>query len=170
LGFAGRFTRAKALDVLSAALAQLDDVTLLAVGDGEERAALRGPHVRLLGSQPRERVLEVLAAADAAVLSSAWENFPHVLVEALAVGTPVIATRVGGVPEIVTDGENGLLVPPNDPDALAGAVRRFFDDPELRARLRAGAAPSVRRFDEQTVLDTLEQALARTARPYSSSP
>ncbi len=167
LAFAGRLTPAKALDVTLDALEQLDGVSLLLAGDGEERARLEaranGP-VRFLGALPRERVLELFAAADAAVLSSAWENFPHALVEALAVGTPVIATSVGGVPEIVTDGENGLLVPPGDPGALAAAVRRYFADDELRARLRGAAAPSVERFSPERVLDALESALERVAR------
>ena len=72
-------------------------------------------------------MLRILYAADAALLSSRWENFPHLVVEALAVGTPVIATAVGGVPEVVRDGENGLLVPAGDPDALAAAIRRLLD-------------------------------------------
>ena len=109
-------------------------------------------------------VLELFAAADASLLSSAWENFPHTLVEALAVGTPVIATEVGGVPEIVEDGVNGLLVRPHDPEALAAAVRRFFGDDELRARLRANAVPSVERFAPERLLDTLESVLLRATR------
>ena len=85
---------------------------------------------------PREQVLRLFHAADASVLPSAWENFPHTVVEALAVGCPVIATAVGGVPEVVRDGENGLLVPPGDSGALAAAIARFFADDALRARLR----------------------------------
>jgi len=170
LAFAGRLTRAKALEVAFAAVDELEDVSLLVAGDGEEREALEalaGPRVRFLGLLPRERVLEVLAAADAVVLSSSWENFPHALVEALAVGSPVVATRVGGVPEIVEDEVNGLLVPPGDPAALAAAVRRFFADEELRVRLTAGAAPSARRFSLESVIDRLEQTLARVARTSS---
>jgi glycosyltransferase involved in cell wall biosynthesis len=167
LAFAGRLTAAKALDVALDALDQLDGVSLLLAGDGEERARLeaRGDRgARFLGPLSRERVLELFAAADVAVLSSAWENFPHALVEALAVGTPVIATSVGGVPEIVADGENGLLVPSGDPTAFAAAVRRYFSDDALRARLRAAAAPSVERFSPERVLDSLEAVLARVAR------
>ena len=85
----------------------------------------------------------VLAGARAAVLPSAWENLPHAAVEALAVGTPVVATAVGGVPEVVHDGENGLLVPPDDAVALADALRRLLDDDALRDRLAAAAKPSV---------------------------
>ena len=95
---------------------------LVVAGDGPERRALERQsaklgldgRVRFLGSVPRETVLRLFRAADASVLPSAWENFPHTVVEALAVGCPVIATAVGGVPEVVRDGENGLLVPPND--------------------------------------------------------
>jgi glycosyltransferase involved in cell wall biosynthesis len=170
LAFAGRLTRAKALGVLRDAVDRVDGVTLLAAGEGEDAALLESARIRRLGALPRQRVLELFAAADAAVLSSAWENFPHVLVEALAVGTPVIATRVGGVPEIVEDGVNGLLVPPNEPESLAGAISRFFADADLRARLSAAAAPSVRRFAPEAVLDTLEAALARAVRPYSCAP
>jgi glycosyltransferase involved in cell wall biosynthesis len=85
-------------------------------------------------------------------------------VEALAVGAPVIAPRVGGVPEIVEDGVNGLLVPAGDAAALASAIRRFFADDGLRARLRAGAAPSVARFSSDEVTDVLERTLERVVR------
>ena len=170
LAFAGRLTRAKSLEVALAAVDRLDDVTLLVAGDGEERArleAIAGPRVRFLGAVSRERVLEVFAAADAAILSSAWENFPHTLVEALAVGTPVIATAVGGVPEIVEDGVNGLLVAPGDPDALARAVRRYLADDDLRTQLREAAASSVARFDPEAIVDQIEETLASVARTTS---
>ena len=168
LAFAGRLTPAKSLEVAFEAVAAAASAPiLLVVGDGELRAELEqsaGPQVRFLGAQPRAQVLETLAAADAALLSSSWENFPHVLVEALAVGTPVIATRVGGVPEIVEDGVNGLLVPAGDAAALAAAIDRFFRDDELRGRLRANAAPSAERFAPERVLDELESVLAGAAR------
>jgi glycosyltransferase involved in cell wall biosynthesis len=167
LAFAGRLTAAKELDVALAAVDALDGVTLVVAGDGEDRERLErraGPRVRFLGAVPRDGVLELFRAADAAVLTSAWENFPHTLVEALAVGTPVIATNVGGVPEIVTDGENGLLVPPGDAAAFAAAVRRFFADDGLRTRLRDAAAPSVERFAPERVLDELEAVLRQVGR------
>jgi glycosyltransferase involved in cell wall biosynthesis len=165
LAFAGRLTAAKSLEVAFDAVERIDDVTLLVAGDGELRRQLEnraGPRVRFLGALPRPRVLELFAAADASLLSSSWENFPHTLVEALAVGTPAIATRVGGIPEIVEDGVNGLLVAPGDPDALATAIRRYFGDAALRGRLRAQAARSVERFSPERVFSTLEEILART--------
>ena len=84
------------------------------------------------------RVLRAFAGARAAVLPSLWENLPHAAVEALAVGAPVVATAVGGVPEVIHDDENGLLVPPGDVAALAAALRRMLADDELHDRLAAG--------------------------------
>jgi glycosyltransferase involved in cell wall biosynthesis len=170
--FAGRLSVQKSLDVLLRAVAACDGVSLVIAGDGPDRprldalaAELRlGERVRFLGAQQRETVLGLLAAADAEVLSSGWENFPHSVIEGLAVGTPVIATGVGGVAEIVTDGENGLLVPPGDPEAFAAAIRRFFADPELRERLRSAAPGSVARFAPQPVYERLEELLREAAR------
>jgi glycosyltransferase involved in cell wall biosynthesis len=97
-------------------------------------------------------------------LSSKWENFPHVLVEALAVGTPVIATATGGVTEIVRDGENGLLVPAEDAEGLAAAIRRYFDDDALRERLREAAPLSVERFAPERIYGRLVEILGEAAR------
>lgn len=171
LAFAGRLTAQKSLHVALEALAELENVTLLVAGEGDELDSLRSRsaelglngRVRFLGAQPRERVLELFRAADAAVLTSAWENFPHTVVEALAAGTPVIATDVGGVREAVEDGVNGLLVPPGDAAAFAGAVRRYVTDDALRRRLRDRAAPSVERFSAEAVLAELESVLQRVA-------
>ena len=164
VAFAGRLTPAKDLRVLFKAVERLPDVTLLLAGDGELRDELgqyATDRVRFLGPLPREEVLELFSAADAVALSSAWENFPHALVEALAVGTPVVATNVGGVPEIVHDGENGRLVPPGDPEAFAAALEQVIvGDPVLRRN----AAPSVERFSAKAVFDELERTLQAVAR------
>ena len=171
LAFAGRMTAPKALGVALEAVARVPEVDLALAGEGDERAALeRRAHelgldgrVRFLGSLPRDEVLALFRRADAALLSSAWENFPHALVEALAVGTPAIATNVGGVAEIVSDGENGLLVPAGDPAALADAIRRFLGDDALRTRLASAAAPSTERFSPERIYGQLEEILARAA-------
>jgi glycosyltransferase involved in cell wall biosynthesis len=166
VAFAGRLAPQKALDVALDAVAELDGVTLLIAGDGDERARLErraGERVRFLGPLPRERVLELFRAADAAILTSMWENFPHSVVEALSVGTPVIATTTGGVAEVVRDGENGLLVAPGDAHELADALTRFFADSELQERLRDGAAPSVADYDRERVFSQLEATLLAVA-------
>jgi len=172
LAFAGRLTAQKSLGVALDAVAAADGVTLVIAGDGDERAGLErragelalGDRVRFLGPVARGAVLELFSAADAAVLSSAWENFPHTAVEALAVGTPVIATAVGGVPEVVVDGENGLLVPPGDSEALAAAIRRYVGDDALQGRARAAAAASVEQFSPERIFATLEGVLSEAAR------
>lgn len=101
---------------------------------------------RLIGL--RDDVPRVLAAADALVLASAWEGLPNAVMEAMAAALPVVATRVGGVPELVDDGRTGLLVPPGDPDALRAAMARVMDLPaEERAKMGGrGRAEVVGRF------------------------
>jgi len=164
LVFAGRLTAQKALDVGIEA-ARRAGVALAIAGDGPDREALEAlGHARFLGPLPRMRVLELFRAGDASLLSSSWENFPHTVVEALAVGTPVIATRVGGVAEVVRDGENGLLVEPGDAAALAAAIERFFGDAALAARMRANAAGSVADYAPDRVYGRLEAILVEAAR------
>jgi glycosyltransferase involved in cell wall biosynthesis len=172
LAFAGRITRQKSLDVALDALRQVDGAALLIGGDGPDlgdvrrEATARGldRRVRFLGPLDREGVLALFRAADAALLSSSWENFPHTVVEALAVGTPVVATAVGGVPEVVRDGVNGLLVPPGDAGELAAAIRRVLEDVELRRRLAAAAAPSVEELRPERLYAQLESILVLAAR------
>ena len=172
LAFAGRLTAQKALPMALDALARTSGVTLVLAGDGPERPDLErraaelglDGRVRFLGPQPRARVLELFRAADAMLLSSEWENFPHTVVEALAVGTPVVATAAGGVVEVVKDGRNGLLTPPGDAEALAAAIRRYFDDDALREVLRSEAARSVADFAPERIYARLEEVLLAVAR------
>ncbi len=171
LGFAGRLGPQKSLEIALEALAGVPGVTLAIAGDGPDRKALErrarelglDGRARFLGSVSREGVLRLFRAADASLLTSSWENFPHTVVEALAVGTPVISTDVGGVPEVVRDGENGLLVPAGDVAALAAAIERFFADDGLRDRLAGAAAPSVAGHTEEVVFTRIEEELVRAA-------
>jgi len=176
LVFAGRMVPQKAIPVALEAVVRNPDVSLVLAGEGpylERLQDLAGSmpldgRARFLGPQPRQTVFELLRAADAALLSSSWENFPHMVVEALSVGTPVVATDVGGVTEILRDGENGLLVPMNDPDALAGAIRRYFDDEALQERLRAATVASVARFSPDEIYGRLEALLEEVASARAS--
>jgi glycosyltransferase involved in cell wall biosynthesis len=170
--FVGRLTSQKALPVALRALAAVDGAKLVIVGDGPERAYLEAltvelglnGRVRFDGARTREEVLGTLAGARAALLSSEWENLPHAAVEALSVGTPVVSTAVGGVPEVVHDNENGLLVPAGDVDALATALRKLLDDDELRSRLAAAAGPSVAAIGRDRIYERLEAILSEAAR------
>jgi len=173
LGVAGRLTEQKALEDTLAALARVPRVALLVLGDGPERAALErraaqldlSDRVRFLGAGTRDDVMVLFRAVDAALLTSAWENLPHTLLEALAAGTPVIATAVGGIPEVVRDGENGLLVPPRDVAAAASAIDRLVRDDVLRASLAASAAPSVEELAEPRILRRIVQAIVGDREP-----
>jgi glycosyltransferase involved in cell wall biosynthesis len=172
LAFAGRLTAQKSLERALEAVAGADGVQLVIAGEGPDREPLEGKacelgvaeRVRFIGAQPRERVVELFHAADATILSSSWENFPHTVVEALSVGTPVLAMEAGGVAEVVRNEVNGLLVPPGDTAALGEAVRRYFGDNALRERLRGAAAGSVAEYAPERVFGVLERTLRRVAR------
>jgi glycosyltransferase involved in cell wall biosynthesis len=120
--------------------------------------------VRLLGL--RDDVPELLSAADAFVLSSAWEGMPNVVMEALSAGKPVVATRVGGVPELVQDGVSGYLVSPGDPGELAGAMGRMMALPldERQAMGIRGKEHIERNYSLATVVDAWESLFAECVR------
>jgi glycosyltransferase involved in cell wall biosynthesis len=139
--------------VRAVALCERGSVRLLIAGDGPDRPQLVAEIARLeldgtvelLGT--RGDVDQLLATADAFVLSSESEGFPMSVIEAMAAGLPVGASAVGGVPEAVQHGATGLLVPPHDPDALADAIRRIAHDPGLTQRLGdAGRVRAEREF------------------------
>jgi colanic acid/amylovoran biosynthesis glycosyltransferase len=119
------------------------DILLRLVGDGPDRPALerqvadRGlsGHIVFAGNVDQNRLLEIYREADAAVLASFGEGLPVVLMEAMAMEIPCVATWVAGVPELIRDGIDGLLVPPADQMALAQAILRLKNDPDLRLRL-----------------------------------
>lgn len=169
LVFAGRIVLQKNLPLAVMALREVPRASLVIVGEGPELPAVEravgdagvAERVSFAGALPRSSVMEWLRAADAAVLPSDWENFPHAAVESLAAGTPLIATAVGGVPEIVQHDVNGLLVPPGNGAALATAMRRVATDPELLARLRAGAAASSGRYSAVKTFGAIERELER---------
>lgn len=142
--YSGRLAPEKGPRLLARAWGQVHarrpDAHLVVLGEGPERDALVAPkasNIHLLGSQ--SNVLAYLQAADIFVLPSEREGLSNALLEAMATGLACVATRVGGTPELVTDGESGLLVAPNDADALAEALLRTIGDAPLRARLGAAA-------------------------------
>ena len=148
--------RAKGHEATAAAFARLRDqsaqVRLLIVGDGPDREIVEraieplGPSALALGH--RDDVMSVLDASDVVVYPSDIDAFPTALLEAMAAGVPIVATAVGGIPEIVIGEETGLLVSaPADADELASALERVLEDGALRARLgRAGRARYEREF------------------------
>jgi glycosyltransferase involved in cell wall biosynthesis len=151
IGAVGRFHHQKAFDVLIRAVAQLPGAQLVLVGDGDERIALEGLAAGL-GIADRvsttgwtEGAAELLHSFDVVAIPSRFEGLPLVLLEAMVTGRAIVATGVGSILDALQDGETGLVVPVDDADALAAALRRLRDDPGLRLRLGAAAAEHARR-------------------------
>jgi len=153
LGTIGRLHPQKGVDLLLRALQELKGqfpaLKTLIVGEGPALPALRalasdlGLVQDVIFTGLRRDVPDILAALDLLVLASRWEGMPNVVLEAFAAGKAVVATRVGAVEEIVQDGETGILVPAEDPHALAQAIGRLLADPPGRARLAAAGRARV---------------------------
>lgn len=157
-----RLSYEKGVEVLIDAAAQVHrsrpEVGFVVLGEGPDRPALEaqierlglGGVVRLVGFNPD--VWPALRAADVVCLPSRSEGMPNVLLEAMAMARPIVATQVGGIPEAIIDGENGRLVPPGDPDALCAAIVRTLDDRPTALRMGQLARRTVQdRFNARSV-------------------
>jgi glycosyltransferase involved in cell wall biosynthesis len=177
----GRLQAPKDAVTLVRALAALRDRPFEAVlvCDGPDRPAVE-EEVRRLGLESavellgeRDDVPELLGTADVFVLSSNSEGLPLSILEAMAAGLPVVASNVGGVSEVVLDGDTGLLVPPGDAQSFAAAIERLLEDPVLRGRLgEAGRIRVAEHFDlaavHQAHLDLYRRVLATRGLPLPS--
>jgi colanic acid/amylovoran biosynthesis glycosyltransferase len=149
--FIGRLAAAKGLPILLEAMTKLPNATLTIAGDGPDRRLLESQsqqlslaaRVRFAGYQTPDQIRALLAQADLFVMTSFAEGVPVVLMEAMAAGVPVIATRIAGIPELIADGQSGLLVPPGDADSTARAIASLLNDPALRSRFAAAARATV---------------------------
>jgi glycosyltransferase involved in cell wall biosynthesis len=167
---AARLTAWKGVDYLIDAMAEIPDVRLVVAGEGPQLATLRAQsearqvadRVSFLGKVPLERMPLLMRAADYLVLYSGYEGLSHTLLEALHAGTPVIASARGGNPEVVRDGENGILVPHPDRHALVNAIRRACADDTPR-QLAARTAIGLERFDWAEMVSQTERALLACA-------
>lgn len=176
LGMACRLIEQKGIGYALTAFAKLHfdypDAHLVIAGEGDLRADLEKKvekynlqgRVHFLGW--REEMPQILAAYDIFLMPSLWEGFGLVLIEAMSKGVPVVASRVSAIPEVVSEEETGLLVPPRDAEALARALRRLLDDRALRLHMGMLAEDRVAQFftaermAEQT-LALYEELLAR---------
>jgi len=164
VGTVGRLDFPKAHHVLIDAARMLcdrglpDTVRFVIVGGGPREAELKsmaaafGRRVVFTGAMPREEIPRALARFDLFAMSSDIEGQPYGLLEAMAAGLPVVATAVGGIPDVITDGENGLLVPKGDAAALAGKLRLAIEDAQLR---RALGEQARRTIDDRYSLDRM---------------
>jgi glycosyltransferase involved in cell wall biosynthesis len=147
--FAGRLSPEKGLDVLVEAAALAPEVPVVVAGGGPLAHSLARRYqtsLSLVGQSTPEQLAELRAASVASVVPSVWHDVaPFTAIESAAAGRSVVASRMGGLPELVEHEATGLLVEPNDPRALAQAMKRLWHDPALAARLGAQAADLVRR-------------------------
>ncbi len=166
------------IDAVAELRTKRSQASLVVVGGGPERTVLivraeqklKGGHV-FTGMLSHRDTLAVMKSADVFVLNSSYEGLSHLLIEALALGVPTIATSVGGNPEVIIDGENGLLVPAGDTEALTNALTRVLGGKALRARLSARAVKSANRFSVEMMLSKTSELMLDVVRPtHSPSP
>ena len=171
VGAVGRLSHEKGLDTLLRAIESVPDCDLVIVGDGDERSNLVAlaaslgiaDRVRFAGWVEPPWVTHV--SFDVLALPSHYEGFPLVLLEAMQAGIPVVATAVGGIPEMIVDGDDGILVAPQDPDALAGAIKGLLGDPEGRAAITARARAVAERFTTARMVAEFEALYRELAAP-----
>lgn len=172
----GRLIPLKGIDRLIQAFANLlgkygeaRDLRLLIVGDGPEKNSLTEltqtlnltAQIHFLGQLEREQVLAYLRASDLFVLNSDTEGFSHVILEAMMVGAPLIATNVGGNPELVRHQVNGLLIPPGSLEELETQIDRMLQDAQLREQLAVGGRRTGQTFSYDALYQQTVQVLCR---------
>ena len=160
--FVGRLAEVKGVTYLIEAMKQVDAM-LVIVGDGplreqlEEQAKLLGDKVQFLGAKTHDQLAEIYASADVFAAPSVRakdggvEGFGLVFLEAMASGLPIVASRSGGIPDLIHNGENGLLVEPGNVEELAGAIERVLENRDMRAELVTSGNKTVEFYDYRTV-------------------
>jgi len=166
--YAGRLSREKGLPTLLAAAERVPAAKLVVAGTGPAEDEVRraaSTRVELAGHLDRHELLARIRGARAVVLPSEWyENAPLAALEALASGVPVVASRIGGIPEMVRDGETGLLFEPGDAEGLADRLRRLDGDPDLAVRLgRRGREVVEREYSLSTQVERMLGILEEVA-------
>ncbi|HYP26147.1 MAG TPA: glycosyltransferase family 4 protein [Blastocatellia bacterium] len=171
--FIGRLVEIKGVELLLQALDGMSDVRLIIAGEGERRQALEKLAsgmpitVKFLGQVDATERGRLLELSDFMVIPSLVfadgrsEGTPVVCLESLATGLPVVASRAGGLAEVITDGYNGLLFDPGNSGALARAMRRLIDDPKLRERLSANARATAKEYSWEAIGDRYASAILR---------
>lgn len=171
--FVGTLKSVKGVEYLIEAMSIVNknnaETKLILIGDGEEKENLKKlvqelnlEHcVFFLGRKSNEKIPEHMAASDIFVLPSLSEGFPNVFLEAMASGLPIVATKVGGVPEIIKDGENGFLVEPKNPQQLAEKILFLLENENLKERISQNNREKVKEYSWEEVVKKLESVYNR---------
>jgi len=180
--FVGRLHPVKGVRYLLQAMSivhqELPEAKLILVGDGEEREYLESltdslgirECVEFAGRVPHERVQDYMNLAEVFVLPSLSEGFPVTILEAMACGLPIVATRVGGVPDIIEDGANGYLINTKNPEQIAEALLRVLQDEELQKIMSNNNRKSAEKYRWDTVAATLEGVYQNSLGSSERSP
>ncbi|NOY53563.1 MAG: glycosyltransferase family 4 protein [Deltaproteobacteria bacterium] len=166
IGFVSKLWEGKghtvALKAITGVLKKHPDVKLLLVGEGDLEPSLRervreyGIEASVIFAGFRTKIAEITALCDFCILPSFYEGMGRVLLEAGASGKAVVATTVGGIPDVVVDGKTGILIPPGEPSLLAEAMLRLLNDPGLRLRMGENARRRIgEKFDAGTMVDEI---------------
>ncbi|QEM48176.1 glycosyltransferase family 4 protein [Mycolicibacterium grossiae] len=164
--FVGRLHPQKGVDTLIRAMADLPTAQLAIAGDGPDRAQLErlaerlgvADRIRFLGFVAHDDVPALMRRGDVFVMPSRYEELGTAIIEAMACGLPVVASRVGGIPNLVADGDTGLLTPPGDAPALAAALRRVLTEPGLAGKLGAEARARTAAYQWPALADRVLEA------------
>jgi glycosyltransferase involved in cell wall biosynthesis len=173
----GRLIPLKQVDRLIDAIAERDSTGLVIVGDGPERDRLEklvrrkdlDERIYFAGQRSKRDTLSLMAACDLLVLNSTHEGFPHVLLEAMTLGVPIIATAVGGTPEIVRGGKNGILISADQQDSLSKALLDL-SSVAARERLAKAARHTLKQFGHSTMVDRTAAVLQEPWDLQDSAP
>ncbi len=162
--FVGRFEPEKGYDLFLKIAERVEDARFVMVGDGTENLESVPPNVEVRGRVPHSEMIEVYNEATALLLTSYTEGLPRVCLESLACGTPVVGSRVGGVPDLVIDGETGFLVEPGNLDHFVAKARKFVDDPDLSERMgMKGRKHILENYEEKTTMERTIEELGKVA-------
>jgi len=162
-----RLEKWKNVDAVIISISKLNKVTLVVVGDGAERSYLENlskklnANVIFLGNIPHEKIFSLMKKAKVLVLVSYYEGLSHVLVEACYMGLPIIASNVGGNPEVVINGKNGFLVEPNDVDDIATKINLIINNPNLESKFRENCKKISKEFTWEENIKRLEKILQK---------
>ena len=172
--FAGRLAEKKGCTYLIEAMKQVENAILVIVGKGpleaelKEQAAQMLDKVKFLGPKTHQELAAIYASADLFVAPSVTardgdkEGFGLVIIEAMASGVPVVATRSGGIPDIITDDQNGLLVEEKDVDGLAHSINRVLTDAELCKRLQKESIVTAAKYDYEIIAEQYKNVIEET--------
>jgi glycosyltransferase involved in cell wall biosynthesis len=174
----GRLIAIKQIDRIIQAIAAIEDAGLVIVGDGPERCRLEAlardlglsERIYFAGQRSREETLALMAGGDLFVLNSTHEGLPHVVLEAMSLGVPVVATAVGGTPEVIRDGENGLLIAPHANGELRQVLSRLMPSPGERTRLAREGKRTAASFSHLRMIEQTAALLETTARGDNREP